>query len=148
VTVNVSTTVERSPLDEGEVERTVEASLEHGGRAGLDVDVVLVDDAHLQGLHQRFLGDERPTDVMAFDLGEDGGGPAAEIYVSVDCAVRVAARRGVAVARELALYLVHGTLHLCGHDDHDPSQRARMRAAEVRVLDALGYERDALPHDE
>jgi probable rRNA maturation factor len=39
------------------------------------------------------------------------------------------------------LYVVHGTLHLLGHDDHGALERARMRRAERRVLAALG-----LPH--
>ena len=45
------------------------------------------------------------------------------------------------------LYLVHGTLHLLGHDDHDDADRERMRDAESAVLERLGYARDTLPHD-
>ena len=111
------------------------------------IDVVMVDDPTLAALHARFLGDPTPTDVMAFDLGHEGGGPEGEIYVSLDRARAVAAARGADVARELALYLVHGALHLCGFDDHAEAERERMRAAETSVLDGLGYAREALPHD-
>ena len=55
--------------------------------------------------------------------------------------------RGASAARETALYLVHGALHLLGHDDHDDADRERMRGAESAVLDRLGYARDPLPHD-
>jgi probable rRNA maturation factor len=134
-------------LGEAEATRIVDAALEHGGRAGIDIEVVIVDDAKLTELHGRFLDDATPTDVISFDLGEEGEGPAAELYVSIDCARRVAAERGVSEDRELALYLVHGTLHLCGHDDHADDDRARMRAAERDVLRALGYEDDTSPHD-
>ena len=48
---------------------------------------------------------------------------------------------------ELVLYVVHGVLHLCGFDDHDPADRARMRDAEARVLEHLGFERDVLEHE-
>lgn len=122
----------------------VEAALDHGGRAGLQVGVVFVDDATLCELHERWFDDPSPTDVISFDLAAgdgdpDPGGPQAELYVSLDCARRVAAELGGSPERELALYLVHGSLHLCGFDDHDPAQRARMRAAERAVLDGLGY---------
>ena len=103
------------------------------------MDVVMVDEAGLTNLHARFLGDPTPTDVITFDLGEEGGGPAAEMYVSVDCARREGALRGSDLRRELALYVVHGALHLCGLDDHTAEQREAMRAAEHRVLESLGY---------
>lgn len=123
----------------------VQAALLHGGRPNIEVRVVVVDDAALCDLHGRFLGDPAPTDVIAFDLGEDGG-PAGEIYASAECAARVARQRGVEPGRELALYLVHGALHLCGLDDRAPQDRRRMRATEAQVLRGLGYEADPGPH--
>ena len=139
--------LESDLMDEQEVRRTVEAALRHGGRAGLAVDVIFVDDPTLAELHGRFLGDPTPTDVMAFELGEEGGGPAAEIYVSLDRARAVAQVRGGDARRETALYLVHGALHLCGYDDHEEAERAAMRAAESQVLARLGHPREAGPHE-
>jgi probable rRNA maturation factor len=130
-------------LDDATVTAAVGAALEHGGRPGIEIEVVFVDDARIVELHGRWLGDDAPTDVISFDLGQDQPGPAGELYVSVDCAVRVAAERGLDPMRELALYVVHGTLHLCGLDDHGDEERARMRAAEAAVLRPLG-----LAHDE
>lgn len=146
MTTRITWDVEPGLVADGEAERAVEAALAHGGRAGILVDVLLVADETLADLHGRFLGDPAPTDVIAFDLG-GGGGPEAEIYVSVDCARRVAAERGVEPARELALYLVHGALHLCGFDDHEDADRSAMRAAERAILAALGYAPDSAPHD-
>ena len=108
----------------------LEAALAHGGRAGLAVEVVLLDDPSLAALHDQWLGDPSVTDVMAFDLGDEGEGPAAEVYAGVDRARELARERGVDWGRELALYLVHGALHLCGHEDHEDGERAAMRAAE------------------
>lgn len=139
--------------DEREIRAIVAAALDEGGRPGVELSVVLVDDATLAEMHGQQLGDPTPTDVMSFDLEDDDGsgaqalGPVGEVYVSVDRAQAVASERGVRFARELALYLVHGTLHLCGHDDHEPDDRARMRAAETRVLARLGFEADTAPHD-
>ena len=69
--------------------------------------------------------------MIAFDLGDDQQVPAGEVYVSVDCAQRVAATRGLETARELALYVVHGALHLCGYDDLEQQDRARMRESKL-----------------
>lgn len=147
MTVDVAWDVAARPLSDDDARAAVEAALAHGGRPGLEVGVVFVDDPTLAALHARFLDDPTPTDVIAFDLGAEGPGPAAELYASVDCAQRVAAERGVSAARELALYLVHGALHLCGLDDHDEGERAAMRAAERAVLGGLGYPPDDAPHD-
>jgi probable rRNA maturation factor len=121
----------------------VEAALAHGGRAGLEIDLVLVDDAFLAELHGQWLGDRAPTDVISFDLGEDPAGPAGEVYASVDCARRVAQEQGHDPGRELVLYVIHGVLHLCGYDDHEPGERRAMRRAEREVQVALGL--DPLP---
>ena len=145
VVVRVAWKTKHRPLATRDVRRAVSKALEHGGRGAIEIDVVFVDDATLAGLHARFLGDSAPTDVLAFDLGDEHGA-AGEIWASVDCARRVARERGVAAARELALYVVHGALHLCGFDDHRSVDRKRMRAAEATVMEALGYARDLGPH--
>lgn len=119
--------------------RVLTAAFRHAGREPEGVELVFVDDERLAALHGEFLDDPSPTDVMAFDLGDEFGGPQAEVYVSVERARAVAAQRGVPVARELALYVAHGALHLCGYDDHEDDARARMRGAERDVLRSLGY---------
>jgi probable rRNA maturation factor len=126
-------------LSEAEVRAAVTAALAHGGRPGLRLAVVFVSDAALARLHGQALGDPSPTDVLAFDLGPEGQGPAGEIYVSVERARAEARGRGIAPEGELALYVVHGCLHLCGLDDRRPGARLRMRAAERAVLARLGY---------
>lgn len=126
--------VRARPISDRAIRAAVRAALAHGGRAEIDVEIALVSDRALASIHGRFLGDPAATDVISFDLGEDDGGPAGEIYVSVDRARAVARERGDPIERELALYLVHGALHLCGFDDRSPRPRARMREAEALVL--------------
>ncbi len=142
-------------LDEPEALRALDAALAHGGRSGRVVDVIVVSAKTLAGMHGQFLNDPTETDVITFDLEEDapgapkepGGGPDAEIYISADRARELSAERGVSAARELALYVVHGALHLCGMDDHTDTDRAEMRAAERAVMGTLGYPADTAPHD-
>jgi probable rRNA maturation factor len=98
-----------------------------------ELSVALVDDAAIAAINQQFLHHAGPTDVISFDLGDGLG----EIIVSAERAVIIARRLRRPPAAELALYLVHGLLHLAGCDDLTPAQRRAMRAAERRCLRQL-----------
>lgn len=147
MTVHVGGELELGAELSAALEAAVEAALRQGGREGLDVDVVVVSDETLARLHGEWLGDDSHTDVIAFDLGGEDEGPQGEIYVSFDRARERAVVRGVVLERELVLYSVHGTLHLCGYDDHDVDERSRMRRAERTVMEVLGYPPDDAPHE-
>jgi probable rRNA maturation factor len=97
-----------------------------------EISVAFLTDPELAGLHDAFLGDPAPTDVITFP----GEAPftAGEICISVDAARRQAGRE---FSAELTLYLAHGWLHLAGHDDRRPEQKRRMRRAESRALRLL-----------
>lgn len=108
--------------------------------AGKWVHVVVGDDALLRGLNQRFRGLDRPTDVLSFDYGAGAHSPEtpeAEVYVSLP-RTRVQARtRGHSVASEFVLLVLHGLLHLQGHDHHGAAEARRMRRAEAVLLQRL-----------
>jgi probable rRNA maturation factor len=122
------------------VRRAIAAAFEVGGEAAprRELSIVFVDDDELAALHAVWLDDPSETDVITFDLGDDDSGPAGELYVSVERALAVANARGLDPLRELMLYVVHGSLHLCGFDDRDPRERRAMRAAERRAFKKLG----------
>ena len=134
-------------LADEEVERIVRVALERGRRPGIALEVTFVTEERLTEMHGRHLGDPTATDVLSFDLGEGDSGPAGELYVSADRARAMADERGVPLERELALYVVHGVLHLCGFDDVSSEDRRRMREVEREVLDGLGFPPDLAPHD-
>lgn len=105
-------------------------------------------------LHERHSGDPTPTDVLTFDLGTDvrSGRLDGEIVVCADVAFAAARRPRTADSRrpgtraarrpalaELVLYVVHGLLHLSGHDDHEPGAYRRMHAREDEILMSLGW---------
>jgi probable rRNA maturation factor len=106
-----------------------------------DLSLVLVDDREMGRLHGTFSGDPAPTDVLAFPLGgpPGTGAPAGEVVLSVETAVREARARGLRPRTEVLLYAVHGILHLCGEDDHDPAKARRMDRRTLALLRALGY---------
>lgn len=98
----------------------------------MPVSLLLTGDREIGRLHDEFLGDPSPTDVISFAV-DDG----AELVVSVDTARRVARQKGHEARAELALYVVHGLLHVMGWDDLRAKDRAEMRAAESAVLRTL-----------
>ena len=93
-----------------------------------EIEITLIDDPEIGRVHADFLGDPEPTDVITFQHGE--------ILISADTAVRQAAEHGETADRELALYAVHGLLHLAGWEDHDPAEAAAMAERQSAILAA------------
>lgn len=88
-----------------------------------EVEISLVSDEVIAGVHGEFMDDPTPTDVITFHHGE--------ILISVDTARREAPAHGHTVAEETLLYLIHGLLHLNGHtDQHEPDRSAMHREQE------------------
>lgn len=111
------------------------------------IAVNIVDNDTIRGINEQFLSHEGPTDVITFDYRddddpEDGPRTAGEIIVSSDVAATAAAQYGSTVSAELALYVVHGLLHLSGCDDHNDADRAEMRQRETECLSELGQKFD------
>jgi len=120
--------------------RIVQAAKEALGSKQISgLSIAIVNDEFMSRLHDEYLGGNRPTDVLAFDLG-DRADPAVidgEIVVSGDTARREAARRGLTAGEELLRYVIHGALHLRGMNDRLPAERQRMRREENRILALL-----------
>ena len=99
-----------------------------------EVNVVPGGDELLRRLNRRFRGLDRTTDVLSFtyDDESDGSGRwlSGEIIISVPRVLAQARRRRAISGDELARLLVHGALHLCGHDHKKEGERRRMRAQE------------------
>ena len=102
-----------------------------GGRlAGFEeVEVAVVSDRVIAEVHRRFMGIPGATDVITFAHGE--------IVVSADTAAREASERGGACEREVLRYIVHGLLHLNGHEDTRAEEAAAMWAAQEAVVERL-----------
>ena len=98
----------------------------------------LVDDAEIAELNERFRGKRGPTDVLSFSLlegahAERAGALLGDVVMGVGVARRQAARGRRTLDDELARLLIHGVLHLVGHDHEKDDEAARMRAEERRL---------------
>jgi probable rRNA maturation factor len=118
----------------------VTRSLAAAGVERATIGVLLVDDAGIARLHERWSGISGPTDVLTFDLtaAPAAGAMHGDIAVSTETARGVARALGWQPRHEVAYYVVHGLLHLAGEDDHDPAARRRMRARERALMAAAG----------
>jgi probable rRNA maturation factor len=110
------------------------------GLEEFDLAMRLVGARAMAELNQLHLNHEGPTDVITLDYAASGpaGGLAGEIIVCVDVAVEQARRFRVTWQAELARYVIHGILHLQGHDDQNAAGRRRMKREEGRLLKELG----------
>ncbi len=91
-----------------------------------EVEATLVSDATIARVHRDFMGIPGATDVITFDHGE--------LVISAETARANAAQYGRSLEEELALYVVHGLLHLNGYEDKEPVAAARMRRLQERML--------------
>jgi probable rRNA maturation factor len=122
------------PVDRARVRRVVQSVLRDAKIEEAHVNVAVVDDAAIAKLHEQFLGDPHPTDVLSFVLECSGGRLEGEIAVSADTARAAAPLFAVTPEDELLRYVIHGALHLVGFDDAAPRQRAAMRKREQYYL--------------
>ncbi|HHO51207.1 MAG TPA: rRNA maturation RNase YbeY [Deltaproteobacteria bacterium] len=112
-------------------------------RADRELSLVLCDDPFIQDLNRRWRGLDQPTDVLSFPQGDDFGGRSpllGDVIISLDRAALQADERGHGLHTELKVLLIHGLLHLLGHEHHGPEGCARMAAEEVRLLGVLGVD--------
>jgi probable rRNA maturation factor len=111
-------------------------------RPDAELSVLLVSDPVMHRLNLEWRGVDRPTDVLAFAQAEGpGGAPVGllgDVVISVDTARRQAAERHAPVGAELDRLLIHGVLHLLGHDHHRRRDAERMAALEARLLGRPG----------
>jgi len=119
-----------------EVARTV---LDGEGASDAEVSLAFVDNETIHRLNRRYLEHDEPTDVLSFPLSAAAARRlSGELVVGAEVAQAQAESRGHDVQAELALYVIHGLLHLCGYDDRGAKDATAMRARERHYLRALG----------
>ena len=103
-----------------------------------EISISLVDDSAIAELNAAYRETQGPTDVLSFSLlegehSERRGALLGDVVVSLETAARQAARGGRSLDQEVLRLLIHGALHLLGHDHEEAGQARRMRAEERRL---------------
>ncbi len=102
------------------------------------VSLLLADDGELQQLNRDFRGKDKPTDVLSFPALEMDRPLLGDIAVAYGTAARDAALQGKSMTDHLTHLLIHGYLHLLGHDHETQAEADAMEALEIRALATLG----------
>ncbi|MBD3233803.1 MAG: rRNA maturation RNase YbeY [candidate division Zixibacteria bacterium] len=114
-----------------EVNETLRVVLSRENKRGVTINIVFTDDKYMRGLNKNYLGEDRTTDVMSFNIDEEMLG---EIYVSLPQARRQAQERGIPIKVEIKRLLIHGLLHLLGYDHASEEEKRLMFAKQEHYL--------------
>jgi len=133
--------------------------------------LIFIDETTMADLNVRYLDGDGPTDVLAFPLGDEaltsgrfpdegGRGPGSpreipeipailgDVLVCPTVAQKQADERGRSLDDEIALLVVHGTLHLLGYDHGDPDESRRMQTREQELLEKFAATERKLSEDQ
>ena len=128
----------KAPFGDAWIKKAVSAALRGAGRKGsFEVGVVFISDAEMTRLNRAYRGKRRTTDVLSFADGEHG--LLGDVLISVAQAERQARKAGKSLRQEIALLLVHGTLHLLGYDHETLKEEKAMFSLQDRILKTLRY---------
>jgi probable rRNA maturation factor len=146
--IYVSNRTRKHRLNPRSLARTARALLAAAGAGGSSLSLSLVGDRAIRRLNQAHRGLDRPTDVLSFPLFEPAGGPhgapagperlLGDVVISLDAAARQARAYDATLLAEVERLLIHGILHLLGHDHEKAAERTRMVRAERRLARAIG----------
>jgi probable rRNA maturation factor len=134
--------VRGSRVDVASLRRRARRVLAAIGEARSELSIALVADEEIADLNARWRDRAMPTDVLSFSLVEGDhsmhrGGLLGDVVISVETAARQAAERHRALDEVVTRLLIHGVLHLVGHDHEEDEEARRMQGEERRVWRAV-----------
>ena len=122
-------------IDEQRIHQAIEDILKDANLDEGEISVALVTDEVIAQVHDEFLDDPTPTDVISFVLEREENRIEGEIVASSDTALQCSQEYGQSPENELLLYIIHGTLHLAAFDDIAEEDKAAMRDAEKKYME-------------
>ena len=130
--------------DRARLNKAVHLILADVGIQSAEISIAIVTDARMHELNRQYLQHDYPTDVLSFVLNHEADAKSldGQIIASSDYAAREAPEYGWTTDDELLLYVIHGCLHLVGHDDTTPEGKRAMQAAERGYLARFGLEHE------
>jgi len=136
--IDVSSTVRRLYISRGRIREAAVATLEAERVRDAMISIAFVGRAAISALNQRYLGHAGPTDVISFGLGRAGkkAPVLGDIYICPEIARSNARLQNVSPGEELLRLVVHGTLHVLGHEHPDGGTRMKssMWRRQERIL--------------
>jgi probable rRNA maturation factor len=116
------------------IKKVIEKVIANENKISGDLNFILTSDSELKKINTEFLNHNYFTDVICFDYGEEKI-VSGEIYISADTVRSNAKNYKVSYNNETLRVIIHGVLHLCGHNDKTYEERSEMRNQEDYWLD-------------
>ncbi|MDF1499171.1 MAG: rRNA maturation RNase YbeY [Anaerolineales bacterium] len=124
-----------------QLKHVAETTLAHASAESGSLTIVLTDKGTIRELNRVYAGDDHATDVLSFVDGtilpENDRRYFGDVIIAVDVAREQAESAGHSLQSELNLLVVHGVLHLLGHDHSGPEEKRAMWSAQQEVLHDL-----------
>jgi probable rRNA maturation factor len=110
------------------------------GLAAVELAIVLAEDEAVRALNRHWRGQDKPTNVLSFPVAQATEGPRllGDVVLAYETVAREANEQGKSLADHVSHLVVHGTLHLLGHDHDKEDDAERMEHLERRILAMLG----------
>ena len=99
-----------------------------------NLNVIFVNDKRIYEINKKYLGHDSTTDVISFNLNEEGQEIEGEIYISIETARKQAIEYNVSFLNEILRLVAHGTLHLVGYADNTKKRREEMHLLENKYI--------------
>jgi rRNA maturation RNase YbeY len=136
--LKIETDPDLTGISKGMVKKINNHTLDSEGIKDSEITIIFVDKILIQKLKKQFFNIDKPTDVIAFRLNEYKNDKVeGEIYICLPVAKENAEYYGEDYDREISRLIIHGILHLIGHDDKTEKQRLDMRQLEDKYLEEL-----------
>ena len=143
--VALSSPARSRTIDVASLRKKAQRLLDAAGESKSVLSITLVGDAAIRKLNREYRNVDRPTDVLSFPLEEAAQRNGVrrprvlgDVVISLQTARRQAKDYGAPLEREIERLLIHGILHLLGHDHHHKEERDRMVREERRLAAAIG----------
>ena len=142
VTIKVKRNV-KLPVAKTILQRAAQVTIEYTDtNKKADLSIVIGNDHLLHELNLKYRHIDTPTDVLSFPTGEVDPDTSdlylGDVVISIPRAQEQALAEGHALAEELQLLVVHGTLHLLGYDHAETKDKKRMQVTQDKILKQLG----------
>jgi probable rRNA maturation factor len=136
--VSIHSPQETVSVDRGRLREIARAIMEGENVKEYELSLAFVDNPTIHRLNKQYLDHDEPTDVLSFPYSAANAKKLeGELIIGVEVAKENAGDRGHDVQAELALYVIHGLLHLCGYDDKSDAAERKMRERERHYLRLL-----------
>lgn len=139
--IEVTVDAVRVPLARRRIAAIARAVLRAEHAPPMRLSITFVSTDHIAAMNARHLGHTGATDVISFALSPHGRAatPTGDIYIAPDVARRNAAEHGSAIREEIARLVVHGVLHVLGHDHPNDTRRvaSRMWRRQEALVESL-----------